>query len=192
MGMTKALQEKLILSDEITKDKTTFCCVRYGNVLGSRGSVIPLWDKRLEQNKPLPITHPDMTRFVLTLTQAIDLVFYSLKNSKGGEIFVKKEAAAVKQAVKNLILTDYFEKPFEPFYGGNIRALLFELADDDVEEETRENIIRAINAYEPRAIVREVSVSYQEERNSISIYIEFQVINTEEVVTFTTSLSRLR
>ena len=93
MGMTKALQEKLILSDEITKDKTTFCCVRYGNVLGSRGSVIPLWDKRLEQNKPLPITHPDMTRFMLTLTQAIDLVFYSLKNGKGGEIFVKKAPA---------------------------------------------------------------------------------------------------
>ncbi len=119
----------------------------------------------------------------------IDLSFTAKPN---GEIFVKKEAAAVKQAVKNLILTDYFEKPFEPFYGGNIRALLFELADDDVEEETRENIIRAINAYEPRAIVREVSVSYQEERNTISIYIEFQVINTEEVVTFTTSLSRLR
>ncbi len=93
MGMTKALQEKLILSDEITKDKTKFCCVRYGNVLGSRGSVIPLWDKRLDQNKPLPITHPDMTRFMLTLSQAIDLVFYSLKNSKGGEIFVKKAPA---------------------------------------------------------------------------------------------------
>ena len=93
MGMTKALQEKLILSDEITKDKTTFCCVRYGNVLGSRGSVIPLWDKLLEQNKPLPITHPDMTRFMLTLSQAIDLVFYSLKNGKGGEIFVKKAPA---------------------------------------------------------------------------------------------------
>ena len=93
MGMTTALQEKLILSDEITKDKTIFCCVRYGNVLGSRGSVIPLWDKRLEQNKPLPITHPDMTRFVLTLSQAIDLVFYSLKNGKGGEIFVKKAPA---------------------------------------------------------------------------------------------------
>jgi FlaA1/EpsC-like NDP-sugar epimerase len=93
MGMTKALQEKLILSDEITKDKTIFCCVRYGNVLGSRGSVIPLWDKRLAQNKPLPITHPDMTRFMLTLSQAIDLVFYSLKNSKGGEVFVKKAPA---------------------------------------------------------------------------------------------------
>ena len=93
MGMTKALQEKLILSDEITKEKTIFCCVRYGNVLGSRGSVIPLWDKMLEQNKPLPITHPEMTRFMLTLSQAIDLVFYSLKNAKGGEIFVKKAPA---------------------------------------------------------------------------------------------------
>ena len=93
MGMTKALQEKLILSNEITKDKTTFCCVRYGNVLGSRGSVIPLWDKRLEQNKPLPITHPEMTRFMLTLSQAIDLVFYSLKHAKGGEIFVRKAPA---------------------------------------------------------------------------------------------------
>ena len=93
MGMTKGLQEKLILSDEITKDKTVFCCVRYGNVLGSRGSVIPLWDKQLAQNKPLPITHPDMTRFMLTLSQAIDLVFYSLKYAKGGEIFVKKAPA---------------------------------------------------------------------------------------------------
>lgn len=93
MGMTKALQEKLILSDEITKDKTTFCCVRYGNVLGSRGSVIPLWDKRLEEKKPLPITHPEMTRFMLTLTQAIELVFYSVKYAKDGEIFVKKAPA---------------------------------------------------------------------------------------------------
>lgn len=119
----------------------------------------------------------------------IDLAFKAKPN---GEIFVKKEAAAVKQAVKNLIQTDFFEKPFEPFYGGNIRALLFELADDDIEEEARENIIRAINAFEPRALVRSIDVSYREERNSISITIEFQVVNTEEVVVFTTSLSRLR
>jgi UDP-N-acetylglucosamine 4,6-dehydratase/5-epimerase len=94
MGMTKALQEKIILSDDLTKDKTKFCCVRYGNVLGSRGSVIPLWNSKIEQNKPLPVTHPDMTRFLLTLTQAIDLVFYSLKHGKGGEIFVKKAPRA--------------------------------------------------------------------------------------------------
>jgi len=94
MGMTKALQEKIILADDLTKDGTKFCCVRYGNVLGSRGSVIPLWDSKIEQNKPLPVTHPDMTRFLLTLSQAIDLVFYSLKHGKGGEIFVKKAPGA--------------------------------------------------------------------------------------------------
>lgn len=94
MGMTKALQEKIILSDDLTKDGTKFCCVRYGNVLGSRGSVIPLWDSKIEKNRPLPITHPEMTRFLLTLSQAIDLVFYSLKHGMGGEIFVKKAPAS--------------------------------------------------------------------------------------------------
>ena len=94
MGMTKALQEKIILKDDLTKDGTKFCCVRYGNVLGSRGSVIPLWDTRIEKNRPLPITHPEMTRFFLTLSQAIELVFFSVKHGKGGEIFVKKAPAS--------------------------------------------------------------------------------------------------
>lgn len=94
MGMTKALQEKIILSDDLTKDGTKFCCVRYGNVLGSRGSVIPLWNSKIETKQPLPITHKEMTRFLLTLSEAIDLVFYSLKHGKGGEIFVKKASAA--------------------------------------------------------------------------------------------------
>lgn len=94
MGMTKALQEKLILSDEITKDYTKFSCVRYGNVLGSRGSALPVWDAKISKNKPIPITHPEMTRFFLTLHDAIELVFYSVKNTKGGEIFVKKAPAS--------------------------------------------------------------------------------------------------
>jgi len=94
MGMTKALQEKIILSDDLQKDSTVFCCVRYGNVLGSRGSVIPLWDYRIQNKLPLPITHIEMTRFMLTLSQAIQLVFYSLKNGKTGEIYVKKAPAA--------------------------------------------------------------------------------------------------
>ena len=94
MGMTKSLQEKIILSEDLAKDGTIFCCVRYGNVLGSRGSVVPLWDLKIKNNQPLPVTHPEMTRFMLTLSQAIDLVFYSLKNAKGGEIFVKKAPSA--------------------------------------------------------------------------------------------------
>lgn len=94
MGMTKALQEKIMLSDDLTKDSTKFCCVRYGNVLGSRGSVIPLWNSKIDKKQPLPITHKEMTRFLLTLSEAIDLVFYSLKHGNGGEIFVKKAPAA--------------------------------------------------------------------------------------------------
>src|SRR3989338_3102888 len=94
MGMTKALQEKIILSDDLTKDGTKFCCVRYGNVLGSRGSIIPVWNSKIDKKQSLPITHIEMTRFLLTLSEAIDLVFYSLKHGKGGEIFVKKAPAA--------------------------------------------------------------------------------------------------
>lgn len=94
MGMTKALQEKIILSDDLSKDNTVFSCVRYGNVLGSRASIIPLWDSKIEKKEPLPVTHPEMTRFMLTLSQAIDLVFYAIKNARGGEIFVKKAPAS--------------------------------------------------------------------------------------------------
>jgi len=94
MGMTKALQEKIMLSDDLTKDGTKFCCVRYGNVLGSRGSIIPVWNSKIDKKQSLPITHREMTRFLLTLSEAIDLVFYSLKHGKGGEIFVKKAPAA--------------------------------------------------------------------------------------------------
>lgn len=94
MGMTKAVQEKIILSDDLSKEETKFCCVRYGNVLGSRGSVIPVWNSKIDEKKPLSVTHPEMTRFLLTLSDAIDLVFYSLKHGKRGEIFVKKAPAA--------------------------------------------------------------------------------------------------
>lgn len=94
MGMTKALQEKIFRSDQYEHSNTIFCSVRYGNVLGSRGSVIPLWDSKISKKQPLPVTHANMTRFLLTLHDAIQLVFYALKNAKGGEIFVKKAPSA--------------------------------------------------------------------------------------------------
>ena len=145
-------------------------------------------------NRVLSREDGNLSKSALTVSRKseykdIDLSFTAKPN---GEIFTKKEAAAVKQSVKNLVLTNFFEKPFEPFFGGNVRALLFELANDDIEDDVRENIVRAINAYEPRAIIRAIDVNYQEQRNSISVTIEFQIVNTEEVVTFTTSLSRLR
>ena len=119
----------------------------------------------------------------------IDLSFAKKTN---GELFIKKDAAAVIQAVKNLIQTNHFEKPFEPFYGGNVRALLFELADDEVEIEIEETIAQTINEYEPRAKVLNIFVNSNPDMNDIRVTLEFQILNTEEVVEFTTALSRLR
>tara|TARA_A100001015_G_scaffold141320_1_gene156827 strand:- start:2769 stop:3215 length:447 start_codon:yes stop_codon:yes gene_type:complete len=119
----------------------------------------------------------------------IDLSFAKKTN---GELFIKKDAAAVIQAVKNLIQTNHFEKPFEPFFGGNVRALLFELADDDVEIEIEEAIAQTINEYEPRAKVLNIFVNSNPDMNDIRVTLEFQILNTEEVVEFTTALSRLR
>lgn len=116
MGMTKALQEKIILSDDLEKNNTIFSCVRYGNVLGSRGSVIPVWDRKIAEKKPLPITHPEMTRFMLTLNEAIDLVFHSLRYSKGGEIFVKKAPSVRIEELAKIyaeLMTDKKNYPIE-------------------------------------------------------------------------------
>jgi len=117
-------------------------------------------------------------------------VTFAAKPSK--EISVKKDAAAVKQAVKNLILTNHFEKPFQPFFGGNVRGLLFELADDVTGSEVEEQIVSAIQQYEPRAQIINVDVNSQPDRNSLAVTITFKVVNTQEIVTFTTNLSRLR
>ena len=93
MGMSKAMQEKVFLANGGRDHETTFACVRYGNVIGSRGSVIPAWERLIAQKQPLGITHELMTRFMLTLPQAMDLVFHALASAKGGEIFVKKAPA---------------------------------------------------------------------------------------------------
>lgn len=123
------------------------------------------------------------------LYKDIDLTFAAKPN---GEIYTKKDAGAVKQAVKNLILTNHFEKPFVPFYGGNITNLLFELADDDVDDEVRTNIIDAIETYEPRARIINLDVISQPDTNSLRVTIEFRIVNSTETITFSTVVSRLR
>lgn len=119
----------------------------------------------------------------------IDLTF-AVRPS--GEIFKKTDAAAVKQAVKNLMLTNYFEKPFQPKFGANLRALLFDLADEEAEEDIEDRCINAINVFEPRARALNVTAIAKPDRNSIQVVVEFQVINTDEIVKFTSTLARLR
>ena len=123
------------------------------------------------------------------LYKDIDLTF---ANKTSGEIFKKESAAAVKQAVKNLMLTNYFEKPFQPLFGGNLREMLFDLADDDAEEDIEERILNAIAVYEPRAQALNVIATATPDRHSIRVTVEFRVVNTQETVTVTTVLARLR
>lgn len=95
MGMTKAIHERIMLDPSDSDTETRFLCVRYGNVLGSRGSVVPFLCDRIARDLPLPITHPEMTRFLLTLDDAIQLVFSALYEGESGEVWVRK-APSVK------------------------------------------------------------------------------------------------
>lgn len=95
MGMTKAIQERIILDPTYSDGKTKFLCVRYGNVLGSRGSVVPLFFDYIQKGLPLPITHPDMTRFQLTLKEAVRLVLMATIKGESGDLWVQKMPAAL-------------------------------------------------------------------------------------------------
>lgn len=96
MGMSKALMEKVMVAKSRALDskKTIFCGTRYGNVMASRGSVIPLFIDQIKGNKPLTITDPNMSRFMMTLEDAVDLVFYAFNNANQGDLFVQKAPSA--------------------------------------------------------------------------------------------------
>lgn len=117
----------------------------------------------------------------------IDLSF-TLKKNK--DVYKKTDAAAVKQAIKNLLMTNKLEKPFDVDYGGDLNRLLFELADEDTASEIYENVQTAIESYEPRAKIVDLIVTA--ENNDLNLYLQFRLENTGEMVTFNTSLSRIR
>lgn len=95
MGLSKALMERLVIAQNADpRVATVFACVRYGNVMGTRGSVIPLFREQILAGRPLTLTVPDMTRFLLTLDQAVELVLQALVGARGGEVFVRKAPAA--------------------------------------------------------------------------------------------------
>lgn len=97
MGMSKAMMEKVAVARARalgTDAATTICCTRYGNVMASRGSVIPLWSEQIAAGRPITITDPEMTRFMMTLDEAVDLVVYAFENGQNGDLFVRKAPAA--------------------------------------------------------------------------------------------------
>lgn len=108
MGTSKAMMEKVIVakSRTVSPDRTKICCTRYGNVMCSRGSVIPLWIDQIKAGKPITITDPDMTRFIMSLDEAVDLVLFAFENGVSGDILVQKAPACtigvLAQAVAEL------------------------------------------------------------------------------------------
>ena len=109
MGMSKALMEKVMVakSRNLDDSKTTFCGTRYGNVMASRGSVIPLFVEQLKKKQPLTITDPNMTRFMMTLEDAVDLVWYAFQNGRQGDLFVQKAPAATIETLALALMELY-------------------------------------------------------------------------------------
>jgi len=104
MGISKAMMEKVALAESRNSDHTKVCVTRYGNVMASRGSVIPLFIDQIKNNKPLTITSSEMTRFLMSLDEAVDLVLYALENGDNGDLFVQKSpASSVGDLAQSLI-----------------------------------------------------------------------------------------
>lgn len=110
MGITKAIEEKVAVAKSRMSGKTKICCTRYGNVMCSRGSIIPLFIEQIKTRQPMTVTVPEMTRYMMSLDQAVDLVLFAFRNAKPGDLFVQKAPAAtiktLAQAVKELFQAD--------------------------------------------------------------------------------------
>jgi UDP-N-acetylglucosamine 4,6-dehydratase len=130
MGMTKALMEKIAISAARMRDdtSTTVCCVRYGNVMCSRGSVIPLFIDQVKHNRPITITVPSMTRFLLPLRSSVDLVLFAFGNAGQGDLFVKKAPACtiidLARAIKNIFNSNIPERIIGMRHGEKIYETL--------------------------------------------------------------------
>ena len=97
MGMTKAIEEKVAIAKSRTSGKTKICCTRYGNVMCSRGSVIPLWIDQIKAGNPITVTEPNMTRFIMSLEEAVDLVLFAFEHGENGDLLIKKAPACTIQ-----------------------------------------------------------------------------------------------
>ena len=106
MGISKALMEKIAIANSRNSNKTIICVTRYGNVMASRGSVIPHFVEQIKKNNPLTITDPNMTRFLMSLDEAVDLVLFAFNNGKAGDLFIQKSPGSsirdLAQAIREL------------------------------------------------------------------------------------------
>lgn len=113
MGISKAMMEKVAIAKGRALGEnaaTTICCTRYGNVMASRGSVIPLWIEQIKSGKDITVTDPNMTRFMMTLEDAVDLVLYAFEHGKNGDLFVQKSPAATLDVLAQSLINLYKSK----------------------------------------------------------------------------------
>lgn len=141
MGMSKALSEKVMVakSRSLNGSGVVFCGTRYGNVMGSRGSVIPLFIKQIKTGQPISVTDPNMTRFMMTLEDAVELVLFAFQNGNNGDIFVQKSPAStiadLAKAVKELYVSDAQIKTIGTRHGEKLYETLV----------NREEMVKAID-----------------------------------------------
>jgi len=114
MGTSKAMMEKVIVAKSrvVDPEQTKICCTRYGNVMCSRGSVIPLWIEQIREGKPITITEPSMTRFIMSLDEAVDLVLFAFENGVSGDILVQKAPACTIETLAKAV-TELFDPKAE-------------------------------------------------------------------------------
>jgi len=135
------------------------------------------------------LSNVPLTSSVTRTYKDIDLTF---AKRPSGDVYKKTDAAAVKQSIKNILLTNFTEKPFQPTFGGNLNNFLFNLSEEFSDFEIREQVTLAINNYEPRAIVLDVKSNLSPDQYSVNIQVIFRVINTASVETTNVTLTRLR
>lgn len=198
MGMSKALMEKVMIARSRSNDasKQIFCGTRYGNVMASRGSVIPLFIEQIKASKPLTITDPHMTRFMMTLDEAVDLVLYAFKNGQPGDIFVQKAPAATIETLAKAMLKLYKSKSEIKVIGTRHGEKLYETLVN------REDMVKAEDLgeyYRIPADNRNLNYSqyYSEGIPDVSKYEEYhshntKILNIEEMKQLLLKLSMIR
>ena len=151
MGISKAMMEKVAIAKARQLGdhaKTTICCTRYGNVMASRGSVIPLWVEQMEEGKPITITDPNMTRFMMTLNDAVDLVIYAFEHGQNGDLFVQKAPAATLDVLAEALKQTYAK--IDPKYAETEVKVIGTRHGEKIYETlvTREEMARAVDCGE--------------------------------------------
>ena len=162
MGMTKAVQERIFIAANVLNPRTRFVCVRYGNVLASRGSVIPLFHDQIRNGGPVTITDPQMTRFLLSLNDAVDTVFEALRNAKRGETYIPRAPSATTM---NLALALIGKRPIETrIIGVRPGEKTHEIL---VSEEEAHHCVRRGAYYAIRPMLPELGVDGDREPNAL-------------------------